>query len=203
MCGECGRSFPTLTPHHFSFNSSLGWCPQCEGLGKQTGTNPAALIDSPRKTLADGAALLWPSVEHEVSMWMLRALSRQTGIPIDASFETLTATHRRILFHGLGERWIEVRASDAKPKSKSTSRLFRFQFKGFYPALEEASRLTPGLRGKLEQFVDEIQLQCVRRIAIAGRVSRVQVPWSDDRRFDPHATGSSERRRRGLETRSS
>ena len=34
--------------------------------------------------------------------------------------------------------------------------IFRFQFKGFYPALEEASRLTPGLRGKLEKFVDEI-----------------------------------------------
>lgn len=156
VCGDCGRSFPTLTPHHFSFNSSVGWCPQCEGLGKQTGTNPAALIDSPRKSLAEGASLLWPSVDQEVSLWLLRALSRQTGIPIDVPFEELTATHRRILFHGLGERWIEVRGTDAKPQSKSTAKLFRFQFKGFYPALEEASRLTPGLRGKLEQFVDEI-----------------------------------------------
>ncbi|MCA9140479.1 MAG: excinuclease ABC subunit UvrA, partial [Planctomycetales bacterium] len=156
VCGDCGRSFPTLTPHHFSFNSSVGWCPQCEGLGKQTGTNPAALIDSPRKSLAEGASLLWPSVDQEVSLWLLRALSRQTGIPIDVPYEELTATHRRILFHGLGQRWIEVRHGDAKPESKSTVKLFRFQFKGFYPALEEASRLTPGLRGKLEQFVDEI-----------------------------------------------
>ena len=31
-----------------------------------------------------------------------------------------------------------------------------YQFKGFYPALDEASRLTPGLRGKLEQFTAEI-----------------------------------------------
>jgi excinuclease ABC subunit A len=156
VCGECGRSFPTLTPHHFSFNSSVGWCPQCEGLGKQTGTNPAALIDSPKKTLAEGAALLWPSVDKDVSLWLLRALSRQTGIPIDVPFEELTATQRRILFHGLGDRWIEVRQDDAKPGAKSKTKLFRFQFKGFYPALEEASRLTPGLRGKLEQFVDEI-----------------------------------------------
>ncbi|KAA5543113.1 excinuclease ABC subunit UvrA [Roseiconus nitratireducens] len=156
VCGNCGRSFPTLTPHHFSFNSSVGWCGQCEGLGKQTGTNPAALIDSPTKSLSEGAALLWPGVNHDVSLWLLRALSRQTGIPIDVPLDDLTSTHRRILFHGTGERWIEVRQSDAKPGSESSARLFRYQFKGFYPALEEASRLTPGLRGKLEQFVDEI-----------------------------------------------
>ena len=155
-CEQCGRSFPNLTPHHFSFNSSVGWCKQCEGLGLQTGTNPNALIDSPTMTLAEGAALLWPNVEHEVSIWLLRALCRSTGIPIDVPFEELTSTHRRILFHGLGDRWIEVRQSDAKPKSKSSKKLFRYQFKGFYPALEQAARLTPGLRGKLEQFVDEI-----------------------------------------------
>ena len=32
-CDRCGRSFEPLTPHSFSFNSSLGWCPSCEGLG--------------------------------------------------------------------------------------------------------------------------------------------------------------------------
>jgi excinuclease ABC subunit A len=156
VCGCCGRSFPTLTPHHFSFNSAVGWCPQCEGLGVQTGTNPNALLDSPQKTLAEGASLLWPDVDASVSMWLLRALSRETGIPTDVPMDQMTATHRRMLFHGLGERWIEVRQCDAKPESKSNAKLFRYQFKGFYPALEEAARLTPGLRGKLEQFVDEI-----------------------------------------------
>ena len=29
------------SPHHFSFNSPLGWCPVCEGLGVQHGANPA------------------------------------------------------------------------------------------------------------------------------------------------------------------
>ncbi|MEO1530089.1 MAG: excinuclease ABC subunit UvrA, partial [Planctomycetota bacterium] len=141
VCGECGRSFPTLTPHHFSFNTSVGWCKECEGLGKQTGTNPAALIDSPTKTLGEGAALLWPDVEHELSQSMLRAFSRQTGIPHDVPFEELTSSQRRLLFHGTGARWLEVKHQDADPKSKSDGRLFRFQFKGFYPALDEASRL--------------------------------------------------------------
>ena len=39
-CDRCGRSFEPLTPHHFSFNSPLGWCPTCEGLGMQHGAQP-------------------------------------------------------------------------------------------------------------------------------------------------------------------
>ncbi|MEM6470429.1 MAG: excinuclease ABC subunit UvrA, partial [Planctomycetota bacterium] len=136
VCAKCGRSFPTLTPHHFSFNTSVGWCSQCEGLGVQTGTNPAALIQSPKLTLREGAALLWPEVSHDISVVMLRALERETGIPIDIPYVDLSSKHRRILFHGLGERWIEVRSSDAGAKQTPAIKLFRFQFKGFYPALE-------------------------------------------------------------------
>ncbi|MFK8110635.1 MAG: excinuclease ABC subunit UvrA, partial [Rubripirellula sp.] len=159
VCGDCGRSFNELTPHHFSFNSTLGWCPQCEGLGTQTGTNPAALVHSPTATLADGAAVLWPNVEQSVSKWMLNALSRHTGVRLDVPFELLSVSERRVLFRGTGATWIEVRESDTKAtkaKKAAANVLFRYQFKGFYPALEEASRLTPGLRGKLEKFTDEI-----------------------------------------------
>ncbi len=52
-CDKCGRSFERLTPHSFSFNSSLGWCPACEGLGTQTGANPAGL--APRSQVNPGA----------------------------------------------------------------------------------------------------------------------------------------------------
>ncbi len=41
-CDQCGRSFEPLTPHSFSFNSPLGWCPECEGLGTQLGANPVS-----------------------------------------------------------------------------------------------------------------------------------------------------------------
>ena len=39
------RSFEPLTPHSFSFNSPLGWCKTCDGLGVQIGANPAVLFD--------------------------------------------------------------------------------------------------------------------------------------------------------------
>ena len=54
VCDGCGRSFEELSPHHFSFNSPLGWCPVCEGLGAQQGANPAVLIRDGRRSLRDG-----------------------------------------------------------------------------------------------------------------------------------------------------
>ena len=57
-CDRCGRSFEPLNPHHFSFNSPLGWCPTCEGLGVQKGASPALLIRDPKQSLR---AVLWPA----------------------------------------------------------------------------------------------------------------------------------------------
>ncbi len=152
-CDRCGRSFEQLTPHSFSFNSPLGWCGACEGLGTQTGANPAALLNDPKRTLAEGAVALWPDVTHRVSQWMLSALSRGTGIPLNVPFDQLGGRHRRVIMHGLPDQWLEVRPQEGPHDGPP---LFRFQYKGLYPALEEAARLSPSLRARLEHLIDEV-----------------------------------------------
>ena len=138
-CDECGRSFEPLSPHHFSFNSSLGWCPACEGLGTQTGANPAALLRDPKLTLAEGAVALWPDVDSPVfARDARRRCPRGTGMPIDVPFDQLDARHRRLIMHGTGEQWFDVAAARAKPTQGERRPLFRFQYKGLYPALDEA-----------------------------------------------------------------
>jgi excinuclease ABC subunit A len=154
-CDRCGRSFERLTPHSFSFNSSLGWCPACEGLGTQTGANPQALLRDPKLTLAQGAVSLWPTADSKIFGWMLAALSAQCSVPLDVPFDQLGARQRRMVFHGTGEEWIEV-YPDGKNK-KNARPLFRFQFKGLYPALEEAARLSQALRAKWEHLVGEVE----------------------------------------------
>src|SRR5688572_5939232 len=176
VCSTCGRSFEPLSPHHFSFNSSLGWCQACEGLGTEVGANPAALFRSMQMTLAEGAVLVWPNIKQPLFAAMLNALSSRFGLPIDVPFNQLSPRHRRLVMYGAGEEWIEVagvrsQESGVSKKQKKSSPLnsdsclltpsFRFQYKGLYPALEEASRLSPRLRGRLEHLVDEIECsQC-------------------------------------------
>ena len=165
VCDRCGRSFEPLSPHNFSFNSALGWCPACEGLGTQTGTNPAALLRDPKLTLAQGAVGLWPGVDSPLFARMLAAFSRGTGVPIDVPFDELNGRYRRLIFHGTGEQWFDcetsfspgVHAGRARTKvpanlpgvdagAKLGLEEVRFQYKGLYPALEEASRVSPAFR---------------------------------------------------------
>ncbi|QDV36719.1 excinuclease ABC subunit UvrA [Tautonia plasticadhaerens] len=148
-CDGCGRSFEELSPHHFSFNSPLGWCPSCEGLGVQHGADPAALIPDGRKSLRGGAVVAWPSFdENPMFARTIDALAAGLGIDLDAPFDDLEARHRRMILHGSGPTWFDVPASADSPG-------FRFQYKGLFPALEEAGRLSYLYRAKLRGMVAE------------------------------------------------
>ena len=88
-------------------------------------------------------------------------------------------------------------AEDAKPtRHRNRDRpLFRFQYKGLYPALEEASKLSPRLRGAAGAPRRRDRLQRVRRQPAARRCGGRAVPRPHDRRDRPHAAGRAGRRK--------
>ena len=149
-CSCCGRSFDTLTPHNFSFNSQLGWCQDCQGIGTQTGADPAAIMNDAELSLKGGAISLWPNMKLKMSQTMLEAWTNGTGIPINLPFNQLEARHRRMVFYGTGDRWFDV--TDDKDNVQ-----FSFQFKGVYPTMEESSRLSPQLRQRMQSLIGEVE----------------------------------------------
>ncbi len=152
-CSCCGRSFDALTPHNYSFNSQLGWCPDCEGIGVQTGADPAAIMNDAELSLADGAISLWPNINSNISKAMLESWTNGTGIPIDVPFNQLEARHRRMVFYGSADRWFSVTNSKGETK-------FSFQYKGVYPTMEEASRLSAQLRQRMQSLIGEVECGC-------------------------------------------
>jgi excinuclease ABC subunit A len=151
-CDRCGRSFEELSPHHFSFNSPLGWCPVCEGLGTQHGANPAMLVPDPRLSLREGAVAVWPRLdENPLMARMIGAMAAAEGIDLDTPFDDLEGRHRRILLHGAGESWYAVPAG-----STAGEPAFSFQYKGLFPAIEEAGRVSFIYRWKLQGMVDDV-----------------------------------------------
>src|SRR6187200_2824851 len=56
---ETGFNLGELTPRHFSFNSHLGACPACHGLGTELLVDPDLMISDPAKTIAEGAISPW------------------------------------------------------------------------------------------------------------------------------------------------
>ena len=118
LCERCGRSFPTLTPHHFSFNSSVGWCPQCEGLGKQTRYEPRRVDRfAHARRLPKGRRCSGPASNHDVSsQWLLRALDPTDRNP-SSTFRLINLTVDSATFvvsWEPGIDWIEVRQSDVQ-----------------------------------------------------------------------------------------
>ncbi|MDG3005516.1 excinuclease ABC subunit UvrA [Paludisphaera mucosa] len=149
-CDRCGRSFEELSPHHFSFNSPLGWCPVCEGLGVQQGANPAVIIPDPTLSLREGAIAVWPKIEENRAFGrMIEALAKAEGINLDSPFDDLEARHRRTLLHGRIDASYELPAS-------SDGHGYAFQYKGLFPAIEEAGRVSFQYRWKLQGLVDDV-----------------------------------------------
>ena len=52
-------SLGELTPKHFSFNSHLGACPACHGLGTQLVIDPELMISDQTRSIAEGAITPW------------------------------------------------------------------------------------------------------------------------------------------------
>ncbi len=149
-CEGCGRSFEELSPHHFSFNSPLGWCPVCEGLGTQQGANPAVLIPDGKKSLRDGAVVVWPDFKgNPLFGRMIAAMTGTVGIDLGTPFDDLEGRFRRAILHGTGDAWFTVAAGDGQPP-------FSFQYKGLFPAIEEAGRVSYVYRWKLQGMVDNV-----------------------------------------------
>ena len=143
------RTFEELAPQNFSFNSPLGWCPACEGLGTETGTDQSVIVANPNLTLDQGAISAWPNPsEKPVFASVLSAVTDQLEIPRDQPWYQLNPRHQRLLLHGTGEKWFTVQF----PKTKQT---FSVQYKGLYPSIEEASRVSYPYRAKFQDLVGE------------------------------------------------
>ncbi|MDO4569282.1 MAG: excinuclease ABC subunit UvrA [Planctomycetia bacterium] len=147
VCDKCGRSFDKLSPNNFSFNTVLGWCPVCEGLGVQSGANPNLLLSDPHLTLAEGAVALWDPTDNPMAKAMFDVFCKEMEVPTNIPYEALAPRFRKILQRGTGERWFEVRTKEWQ---------FKFQFKGLSPVVDEAARLVPSLRYRLDSYLDEI-----------------------------------------------
>ena len=175
-CSGCGRGFKPLEPRQFSFNSPLGWCPGCDGLGTRTGVDRKALVRDASLSLADGALDLWPSLAgpatKSLGRPMLEALCAATGLPVDVPLGDLSGLQQRVLFEGTGEKWIEVpRPAGVAGKGP----WFAFQFKGLEAACEEAARLVVAVRSKVDAVMDEVPCSECGGSRLADVASAVQL----------------------------
>ncbi len=113
-CQSCGISFPPLTHQSFSFNSPLGMCPCCEGIGTTRQVEPSLMVVDASLSVREGAVVAidvepgsrrgtfqWS--EEVAPMWeTLLALEEEGKVDLDVAFEELSRRQRRGVMEGRG-----------------------------------------------------------------------------------------------------
>ncbi len=106
----CGQSFPELSPQSFSFNSPLGMCTRCHGLGAIEAIDPHLVVPDRSKSIREGAIAPWATSMERGEGWRFRiidAMSKATGVDLDVPFGKLPKKKQEMVLYGVDER-IEV-----------------------------------------------------------------------------------------------
>jgi len=61
-CKECGFSVPKLEPRLFSFNSPIGACPDCKGLGIKLEVDEDLLVPNDELSINQGAIIYYKNI---------------------------------------------------------------------------------------------------------------------------------------------
>ena len=152
-CPHCSYALPELEPRLFSFNSPLGACPSCDGLGQVTVFDPLRVVAFPSLSLASGAVKGWDR-RNPYTFGLLQGVARHLGFELDTPFEQLEPHVQQVLLHGSGSQEIEFtyEAEGAPGKRRSVRR--RHPFEGIVPNLERRWRETdsPTVREELARL---------------------------------------------------
>ncbi|NLA78628.1 MAG: excinuclease ABC subunit UvrA, partial [Erysipelothrix sp.] len=104
-CVECGFSIPELEPRLFSFNSPLGACENCKGLGITQQVDWDYLMPNKEKSILQGGILFYKNIvaTENIEWQTFEILCNHYKIPIDVPLKDLSKAQLDILMNGSKE----------------------------------------------------------------------------------------------------
>ncbi|MDH5672718.1 MAG: excinuclease ABC subunit UvrA [Myxococcales bacterium] len=153
----CGHAFPELSPQSFSFNSPLGMCQQCNGLGRQNQVDPALVIPEPQLSIREGAIAPWRAAMERGEGWTFRiidAISKACKVDLDKPWKRLGKRKQEQVLYGLGERRIRVEWGQEGTESHGS---WGLRFEGVIPQLVRRYKQTnsQSMRDHYARFMTE------------------------------------------------
>ncbi|UQS85082.1 excinuclease ABC subunit UvrA [Apilactobacillus apisilvae] len=99
-CPLCGFTISELEPRLFSFNSPIGACPDCDGLGMKLDVDESLVIPDKNKTLKDGAIDPWNPISSKFYPSLLEQACDAFNIDMDIPFKKLPKKKRDLILNG-------------------------------------------------------------------------------------------------------
>jgi excinuclease ABC subunit A len=151
-CSVCDYSLPELEPRLFSFNSPIGACPACDGLGVTQFFDPARVVVHPQLSLAAGAVRGWDR-RNQYYFQLILSLAKHYGFEVETPWDELPAQTRERVLYGSGTELVSIRYLTGA--SGAVTR--RHRFEGIIPNLERRYKETesPAVREELARFISD------------------------------------------------
>ncbi len=140
-CPVCSYSIAELEPRLFSFNSPMGACPSCDGLGVTEVFDAARVVAFPSLSLASGAIKGWDR-RNAYYFALLESLAAHYKFDIEQPFEALPERVKNVVLFGSGEEPIKFSyelGSGAQAGKKLSK---KHPFEGIIPNMQRRYRDT-------------------------------------------------------------
>lgn len=122
-CSECGYSVPKLEPRLFSFNSPLGACPYCNGLGVTKSIHPDLIFDYD-KSINKGGILPYKNQEKEnLNNAELKIVCDEYNIDMDCPIKELDSKQLEVLMYG-SDKPIKFKMTSTSGRDHSKEQYF-------------------------------------------------------------------------------
>ncbi|WP_149196187.1 excinuclease ABC subunit UvrA [Luteimonas suaedae] len=151
-CPVCDYALPELEPRLFSFNSPVGACPSCDGLGVSQFFDPARVVIHPELSLAAGAVRGWDRRNHYYFQ-LIASLAKHYRFDVDMPWQELPEKAREAVLFGSGGQAISFTyITEGGSRSQRKHR-----FEGIVPNLERRYRETESsaVREELSKYISE------------------------------------------------
>ncbi len=150
-CPVCHYALTELEPRLFSFNSPVGACPSCDGIGTMQFFDPDLVVKSPELSLAGGAIRGWDR-RNGYYFQMLQSLAKHYNFDIDTPFRDLSKKVRDVLLHGSSEDIAFVFQNERGDK-----RTQKHPFEGILPNMNRRYRDTDSnvVREELARYLTD------------------------------------------------
>src|SRR3954467_10732504 len=178
-------SLGELTPKHFSFNSHLGACPACHGLGTQLVCD-AELMSDPEKSLKEGAITPWRRGTKPMLAYyrnLQSALVKHFSVDDCIPFADLPDDFKKALYYGTGDEAIQFNVG-GNGKTPKTSR----PFEGLVPQMERLYAETESefTRNRIRSFMTRVPCQTCHGARLKPEILAVTIKDSEGTELNIH-----------------
>ncbi len=159
-CDEHGISIPELTPTMFSFNSPIGACTTCTGIGVFMKIDPRLVISDENKSLVDGCIKAagwgvntWLTPDSStIALMYYEAIAKKYRFDVNTPWKDIPKEGQNAVLYGTGNEELELKRTTARGMSN-----YKAPFEGVINNLQRRYNTTKSdySRNELESYMLE------------------------------------------------